>query len=54
MGNAKPRIYKGLVRLVKSMYKIMRSKVRVGSGYSEEFGVKECVHQGSVLSIIVL
>ena len=47
-----------LVRLVQSMYKIMRSRVRVGSGYSEEFGVKVCVHHGSVLSpllfIIVL
>ena len=36
----------------------MRSRVRVGSGYSEEFGVKVGVHQGSVLSpllcIIVL
>ena len=43
---------------VKSMYKDVRSSVRVGSGYSEEFGVKVGVHQGSVLSpllfIIVL
>ena len=46
-----------LVRLVQSMYKDVRSRVRVGSGYSEEFGVK-VGHQGSVLSpllfIIVL
>ena len=46
------------MRLVQSMYKIMRSRVRVGSGYGEEFGVKVCVHHGSVLSpllfIIVL
>ena len=46
------------MRLVQSMNKIMKSRVRVGSGYSEEFGVKVGVHQGSVLSplpfIIVL
>ena len=43
-----------LVRLVQSMYKDVRCRVRVGDGYSEEFGV----HQGVVLSpllfIIVL
>ena len=39
-----------LVRLVQSMYKDVRSKVRVGDGYSEEFGVGVGVHQGSVLS----
>ena len=47
-----------LVRLVQSMYKDVRSRVRVGNGYSEEFGVGVGVHQGSVLSpllfIIVL
>ena len=47
-----------LVRLVQSMYKDVRSRVRVGAGYSEEFGVGVCVHQGSVLTpllfIIVL
>ena len=37
-----------LVRLVQSMY--VRSRVRVGDGYSEEFGVGVGVHQGSVLS----
>ena len=47
-----------LVSLVQSMYKDVRSRVRVGDGYSEEFGVGVAVHQGSVLSpllsIIVL
>ena len=47
-----------LVRLVQSMYKDVKSRVRVGDGYSEEFGVGVGVHQGSVLSpllfIIVL
>ena len=43
-------IDKWLVRLVKSMYKDVRSRVRVGDGYSEEFGLGVGVHQGSVLS----
>ena len=47
-----------LVCLVQSMYKDVRSRVRVGDGYSKEFGVGVGVHQGSVLSpllfIIVL
>ena len=46
------------VRLVQSMYKDVRSRVREGDGYSEEFDFGEGVHQGSVLSpllfIIVL
>ena len=47
-----------LVRLVQSMYKDVRSSIRVGDGYSEVFSVGVGVHQGSVLSpllfIIVL
>ena len=47
-----------ILRLVQGMYANARSRVRVGEGYSEEFEVKVCVHQGSVLSpllfIIVL
>ena len=39
-----------LVCLVQSMYKDVRSRVRVGNGYSEEFGIGVGVHQGSVLS----
>ena len=54
----KPGTNEWLVRLVQSMYKDVRSRVRVGDGYSEEFGVGVGVHQGSVLSpllfIIVL
>ena len=46
------------MHLVQSMYKDVRSRVRVGDGYSEEFGVGVGIHQGSVLSpllfIIVL
>ena len=47
-----------LMHLVQSMYKDVRSRVRVGNGYSEEFGVGVGLHKGSVLSpllfIIVL
>ena len=43
-----------LVRLVQSMYKDVRSRIRVGDGYSEEFGVGVGVHQGSVLSPLLL
>jgi hypothetical protein len=47
-----------LIRTVQSMYSNVRSRVRVGEGFSDEFQVKVGVHQGSVLSpllfIIVL
>ena len=47
-----------IVRLMQGMYANAWSRVRVGEGYSEEFELKVCVHQGSVLSpllfIIVL
>ena len=39
-----------LVKAVISLYEGSRTKVRVGSGFSEEFGVRVGVHQGSVLS----
>ena len=38
-----------VVRLVQGMYAYARSRVRVGEGYSQEFGVKVVVHQGPVL-----
>ena len=41
-----------IVRLVKGMYANVRSRVRVGEGYSEEFEVKAGVHQGSLLSLL--
>ena len=47
-------IDKWLVHLVQSMYTDVRSRVRVGNGYSEEFGVAVGVHQGSVLSPLLL
>ena len=54
----KLRVEEWLVVLVQSMYNNVRSRVRVGDEYSEEFSVEVGVHQGSVLSpllfIIVL
>ena len=49
MGNEKglPEI---LVKAVMSLYEEAETKVRVGSGLSEEFSVTVGVHQGSVLS----
>ena len=42
-----------LVKAVMSLYQGSRTKVRVGSGFSEEFGVRVGVHQGSVLSPLI-
>ena len=39
-----------IVRLVQAMYNNARSRVRAGSGYSEEFEVGFGVHQGSVVN----
>ena len=39
-----------IVRAVMSLYNGAKTRVRVGSAYSEEFEVKVGVHQGSVLS----
>ena len=40
----------GMVKAVMSLYEGATTKVRVGSGYSDEFSVTVGVHQGSVLS----
>ena len=42
-----------LVKAVMSLHEGSRTKVRVGSGTSEEFGVRVGVHQGSVLSPLI-
>ena len=42
-----------MVRAVMSLYEGAKTRVRVGSELSEEFGVKVGVHQGSVLSPLV-
>ena len=42
-----------LVKAVMSLYESSRTKVRVGSVFSEEFGVRVGVHQGSVLSPMI-
>ena len=42
-----------LVRIVQSMYKEVRNRVRVGDGYSNSFDVRVGVHQGSVLSLLL-
>ena len=39
-----------MIRAVISMYDGAKTRVRVGSAYSEEFEVKVGVHQASVLS----
>ena len=43
-------VEKWIVRLVQGMYANAGSHVLVDEGYSEEFEVKVCVHQGLVLS----
>ena len=42
-----------LVQAVMSSHKGSRAKVRVGSGTSDEFGVRVGVHQGPVLSPLI-
>ena len=42
-----------IVRVVQGMYANVRTHVRVGEEYSEEFKVKVSVHQGWVLSLLL-
>ena len=42
-----------LVQAVMSLHEVLRTKVRVGSGTSDEFGVRVGVHQGFVLSPLI-
>ena len=41
------------MKVVMSLYEGSRTKVRVGSGLSEEFRVRVVVHQGSVISPLI-
>ena len=49
VGNEKG-VEEWIVKLVQGMYENVRSRFRVGEGLSDEFEVKDGVHQGSVLS----
>ena len=49
----KKSLPKVLVKAVMSLYEGSRTKVRVGSGLLEEFGVRVGVHQGSVISPLI-
>ena len=42
-----------LVQGVMSLYECAWTKVRVGSGLSKNFGLRDGVHQGSVLSPLI-
>ena len=42
-----------MVRAVMSLYDSAKTRVRMGSAYSEEFEVKAGVHQGSVMSPVL-
>ena len=49
----KKKLAEVLVQAVMSLYEGSRTKVRVGSGTSDEFGVTVGVHQGSMLSPLI-
>ena len=48
------RAHEWIVKLVLAMYSGARSRVRVSNSLSEEFEVKVGMHQGSVLSPLLL
>ena len=50
----KKGIPEALVMTMMSLYKGSRTKVKIGTNFSEEFGVSVGVHQGSVLSPLLL
>ena len=43
-----------MIRAVMSLYNDAKTRLKVGSAYLEEFEVKVCVHQGSLLSPLLL
>ena len=49
----KKSLPEALVKAVMSLYEGLRTKVRVASGLSDEFGVRVGVHQGSVISPLI-
>ena len=49
----KKSLPKVLVKAAMSLYEGSRTKVKVGSGFSEEIGVRFGVHQGSVISPLI-
>ena len=53
-GMRKKGLSEVIVRPVMSLYDGAKTRVRVGSAYSEEFEVKVGVHQGSVMSPLLL
>ena len=48
----KKKVPEVMVKAVMSLYDIAKTKVKVGSGSSNEFSVNVGVHQGSVLSLL--
>ena len=53
MGNEEEGLREVIVRLGMSLYRALKTKVRVGSELSEEYMMRVGVHQGSVLSLLL-